>query len=105
MTAFSLMAELYAQAFGIVPQPILGMQKRLSRHLFGRWHREHIHEQMPHICELSTFILAVLEKICEPNSFAGFSKEAMYMLNPVFFAEVMNHMLSRARIRAHSEHV
>lgn len=104
-TAFSLMAQLYAQAFGIVPEPILEMQKRLARHLLGRWRREQLYGQMPYICELSTFVLAVLEKIGEPNSFSGFCKQAVYMLNPVFFAEVMNHMMSRKRIRANSRHV
>jgi hypothetical protein len=104
-TVFSLMAQLYAQAFGAVPEPILGMQTRLARHPFGRWYREHIYDQQPHICKLSTFVLAVLEKIGEPNSFRGVCKQALCMLNPVFFAEVMNHLLSRARIRAHSEHV
>lgn len=104
-TAFSLMGQLYAQAFGVVPEQILGMQRRLARYLFGRWRREHFAGQLPHICELSTFLLAVLEKIGELNSFRGFCKQALYMLNPVFFAEVMNHMMSRARIRAHSEHV
>lgn len=104
-TTFSLMAQLYTKAFGVVPEPILGMQARLDYHLFGRLKREHLNNQLPHICELSTFILAVLEKITEPNSFRGFSNQAFHMLNPVFFAEVLNHMLSRARIRAHSRHV
>jgi hypothetical protein len=104
-TFFSLMAQLYSQAFGIVPEPILGMQTRLGRYSLGRWHREQIGSQLPHICKLSTFSLAVFEKIGEPNAFRGFCKQALSMLNPVFFAEVMNHLTSRARIRAHSEHV
>lgn len=104
-TAFSLMAQLYLQAFGTVPEPILGMQTRLSRNTFGRWHCEHTNGQLPHICQLSTFVLAVLEKIGEPNSLRGFCKQAVFMLNPIFFAEVMNHLMSRSRIRSHSEHV
>jgi hypothetical protein len=99
------MAQLYARAFGVVPEPILGMQERLARHLLGRRRREQIDDQLPYICELSTFVLAVLEKIGEFNSFKGFCKQAVYMLNPVFFAEVMNHMMSRKRIRANSKHV
>jgi hypothetical protein len=104
-TAFSLMAQIYNEAFGVIPEPILGMQKRLARYMFGRWEREQVNYQMPYICNLSTFVLAVLEKIGELNSFYGFCKQALYMLNPVFFAEVMNHMISKARIRSHSEHV
>ncbi len=104
-TFFSLMAQLYAQSFGIVPEPILGMQTRLDRYILGRWHCEQISSQLPHICKLSTFSLAVFEKIGEQNAFRGFCKQALSMLNPVFFAEVMNHIFSRARIRAHSEHV
>jgi hypothetical protein len=104
-TSFSLMAQLYTQAFGSVPEPIIEMQTRLAQLPFGRWHHENSYDQLPHICKLTTFLLAVLEKIGEPNSFRGFCKQAFYMLNPVFFAEVMNHMLSRSRIRAHSKHV
>lgn len=104
-TAFSLMAQLYTKAFGVVPEPILGMQKRLAQHLLGRRRREQLDDQLPYICELSTFVLAVLEKIGEFNSFKGFCKQIVYMLNPVFFAEVMNHMMSRKRIRANSKHV
>jgi hypothetical protein len=103
--AFSLMAQLYAQAFGVVPEPILEMQKRLGRHPYARWQHEGVVDQQPHICALSTFVLAVLEKLGEGDSFRGFCVEALHMLNPVFFAEVMDHMMNRARIRAHSKHV
>lgn len=103
--AFSLMAQLYAQAFGVVPEPILEMQKRLGLHPYARWQHEGVVDQQPHICALSTFVLAVLEKLGEGDSFRGFCVEALHMLNPVFFAEVMDHMMNRARIRAHSKHV
>jgi hypothetical protein len=104
-TAFSLMAQLYDRAFNTAPASILGMQARLARRPLGRWHSEHINGHLPHICKLSTFVLAVLEKIGEYNSLRGFCKQAVHMLNPVFCVEVMNHVMSRARIRAHSEHV
>lgn len=104
-TIFGMMAAIYEEAYGEVP-PVV-------RDLVGRFgvRRAELNElrasggSFPHVARFTTFTLCVLEKVFEWNSFKGFAKQLVMMLNPLFFAEVIHHLFSKARIKKHFTHV
>jgi len=104
-TSFGLMAQIYQEAFGEVPVQIQEMISRIGVRPAEQRALKKSNYDYPHIALFSTFVYALFEKITEWNSFKGFMKELVMMINPIFFAEVMHHMFNKARIKKHFRHV
>jgi len=101
----AIIEKLYLECFDCVPAQlayfvsIAGTSRKESRELVdtGLF--------MPHTALLWTFVISVFSKIRGKRARRGFFKELLHMLNPVFGVEVVYHMLSKRRIKDHSEHV
>ncbi len=101
----TVMKVLYTECFDEVPDKLKLLLKLsgISKKEEKEFRSEDL--KMPHTVTLSNFVISVFSKIRGKRSRQGFMKELGHMLNPVFAVEVIYHMLSKKRIRKHSDHV
>jgi hypothetical protein len=104
-TVFGLMIELHREAYGQAPAVLgtLTAKVGLRQAELREWRRHQ--NAFPHVVRLSTFALALLEKMGETNSRKGFANQFLLMLHPSKSVEVMHHLLDRVQIQRHSTHV
>jgi hypothetical protein len=104
-TMLTVMSVLHSEAFGTVPDQ-LSMLVGLSgtRSTEARALRS-TDLRMPHVINLSTFVISVFSKTRGKRARRGFFRELAHMANPVFAVEVLYHMLSKKFIDKHSDHV
>ena len=101
----TVMNTLYEECFDEIPDKLalLISLSGISKIEEKEFKTENL--MMPHTVTLSNFVISVFSKIRGKRSRRGFFKELAHMLNPVFAVEVIYHMLSKKRIKKHSDHV
>jgi hypothetical protein len=104
-TILALMQTLHQDCFGEVPAQLKYLLARLGDRPSESRELRATQLKMPHVVNLSTFVVTVLGKTRGARARRGFFKELAHMLNPVFAVEVLYHMLSRKYIHRHSDHV
>ena len=104
-TVLSLMEALHQDCFGEVPAKLRYLLERIGRRDSEAAVFRATSLKAPHVVNLSTFVITVFGKIRGKRARRGFFKELAHMLNPVFAAEVLYHMLSKKYIDKHSDHV
>ncbi|MCR4432274.1 MAG: nucleotidyltransferase family protein [Tepidanaerobacteraceae bacterium] len=94
--SLSITATLHQEAFGEVPDKLLGVLNRM-----GGFYQPEIDQvrdsgfKMPHKFGFTTFLRTFLAKLAEPSSLASLGVQAFHMLNPVFAKEVFTTILKR----------
>lgn len=104
-TVFGLMVELHREAYGQVPAVFTTLTAKVGLRQAELREWQCNENTFPHVVRLSTFALALLEKMGETNSLKGFANQLLTMLRPSKSVEVMHHLLDKAQIRRHSTHV
>jgi hypothetical protein len=104
-TVLSLMQHLYQDCYGVVPAPLKRLIELLGERRAEAQALAQNDLKLPHVVNLSTFVVTVFSKTRGERARRGFFKELLHMLNPVFAIEVLYHMLSRKYIAKHSDHV
>jgi hypothetical protein len=104
-TVLSLMEGLYTECFGEVPAKLGYLLQHIGRRPSEGRQLLTTDMKMPHVVNLSTFVISVFSKTRGARARRGFFKELAHMLNPVFAVEVLYHMLSKKYIDKHSDHV
>jgi len=104
-TVFGLMSELHREAYGQTPAVLTTLTSKVGLRQVELQEWRHNENAFPHVVRLSTFALALLEKMGEANSLKGFANQLLDMLHPSKAVEVMHHLLDKAQIQRHSTHV
>lgn len=104
-TILALMQTLHEDCFGEVPAKLKYLLARIGDRPSESRELRATGMKMPHVVNLSTFVITVFGKIRGARARRGFLKELAHMLNPVFAVEVLYHMLSKKYIDKHSDHV